>query len=131
MTSPLDEDSLSVAQAAARLKVHKSTIWRWIDSGRLHAYRIGERRVRLKKADIEDLITPARVIGWEGGDMANPRQASAIHRLTEEEQLKALAAVEQARTAQAALLERRGGKRFSPSWELLEEARSLRERQHA
>jgi excisionase family DNA binding protein len=89
MTSLLDEDSLSVAEAAARLKVHKSTIWRWIDSGRLHAYRIGERRVRLKKADIEGLITPARVIGREGGDMANHQQAPAVRRLTEEEQLGA------------------------------------------
>ncbi|MGH2344539.1 MAG: helix-turn-helix domain-containing protein [Chloroflexota bacterium] len=124
MASLLDEESLSVAEAAARLKVNKSTVWRWIDSGRLPAYRIGERRVRLKKADVEGLITPARVIDLEERD-------TAICRLTKEEQSEALAAVEQARTVQATLLARRGGERFSPSWELLEEIRSLRDRQQA
>jgi hypothetical protein len=85
---------------------------------------IGERPVRLKKIDVEALISPGRVTDREGEDIA-------IRRLTQDEQSQAPAAVEQARRLQAALLARRGGERFSPSWELLDEARTLRDRQQA
>jgi len=124
VSSLLDEESLSVAEAAARLKVNKSTVWRWIDSGRLPAYRIGERRVRLKKTDVEGLIMPARATDREGDTVRR--------RLTKDEQSQALAAVEQAMKLQADLLTRRGGEYFSPpSWELLAEARALRDQQRA
>jgi len=53
----------------------------------------------------------------------------AIKPLTAEQRAQALAAVEQARELQTSLLARWGGTLFSPSWELLEEARALRDRQ--
>jgi excisionase family DNA binding protein len=37
---PTDE-YLTVAEAASLLRVHKSTIWRWIENGSLPAYRVG------------------------------------------------------------------------------------------
>jgi excisionase family DNA binding protein len=46
ITEPIGE-YLTVAEAAELLKVHKSTIWRWIESGSLPAYRVGRRGVRL------------------------------------------------------------------------------------
>jgi excisionase family DNA binding protein len=49
---------LTVAETAALLNVHKSTIWRWIESGSLPAYRVERRGVRLKKEDLERSITP-------------------------------------------------------------------------
>jgi excisionase family DNA binding protein len=48
-------------QAAQRLKVSVSTIWRWIAARRLPAYRIGPRRIRIKPEDLEALIRPANV----------------------------------------------------------------------
>jgi len=60
MRSVLEEETLSVAEAAELLKVSKSTLWRWIDRGDLPAYRVGRRRIRLKRTDIENRLVAAR-----------------------------------------------------------------------
>src|SRR5260370_32579230 len=49
---------LSVRQAAKQLSVHPSTIRRWIDQGRLPAYRIGDRRVGVRPRDLARLVGP-------------------------------------------------------------------------
>ena len=69
MSMLLDEESLTVAEAARVLKVSPSTIWRWINQGQLPAHRIGQRRVRLKKAELARLITRAREKQEERGAM--------------------------------------------------------------
>lgn len=48
----VDEEYVTVAEAASFLKVSPSTIWRWIDQGVLPAYRIGQRRIRLRRVDL-------------------------------------------------------------------------------
>jgi excisionase family DNA binding protein len=53
-----DEELLTVAQIATRLKLNQQTIRNWIDQGRLPAVRIG-RRVRIKRTDFEQLLTTA------------------------------------------------------------------------
>lgn len=60
MGTALDEDYVGVREAAERLHVSTSTIWRWIDQGRLPAYRVGPRHVRLRAADVAACITLAR-----------------------------------------------------------------------
>jgi excisionase family DNA binding protein len=55
-----DERLLSVAEAAQRLGVSPSTIWRWIDAQRLPAVRIGIRKIRIRDTDVEAMIAPAR-----------------------------------------------------------------------
>ncbi len=60
MSLQFDEQLISVAEAAKLLQVSQSTLWRWIDSGKLPAYRIGLRRIRLKRADLQQLVSPAR-----------------------------------------------------------------------
>jgi excisionase family DNA binding protein len=46
-------------RAAAELcHVHPNTIRRWIAEGRLPAYRVGPRRLRVDLADVEALIVP-------------------------------------------------------------------------
>jgi excisionase family DNA binding protein len=125
----LDEDSmLSVAEAAAHLKVSKSTIRRWIASGDLPAYRVGRRRIALKRSDVATLIAPAREHLQRGGDMAKGEQ-EPVRRLNAQEQQQARAAVAQAKQLQAQLLARRGGQQFSPSWELLNDLRDERSQQ--
>jgi excisionase family DNA binding protein len=48
-----------VAQAASALGVSVSTIWRWIDAGRMPAFRLGPKAIRIKKEDAESALTPA------------------------------------------------------------------------
>ena len=55
----VDEEYLTVAEAATLLRVAPSTIRRWIREGDVPAYRIGRRRVALKRDDLSNLITPA------------------------------------------------------------------------
>jgi excisionase family DNA binding protein len=50
---------LSVSEAARTLGVSPSTIWRWIEAGKLPAYRIGPKKIRVRKEDLEQMVQPA------------------------------------------------------------------------
>src|SRR5581483_3158468 len=50
-----DEEYLTVAEAAQALRISTSTIWRWINAGDVHAYRVGHKRVRIKASDVRQL----------------------------------------------------------------------------
>jgi excisionase family DNA binding protein len=50
----------TVPQAALVLDVSPATIWRWIVAGKLPAFRVGPRRIRIRKEDVEQAIQPAR-----------------------------------------------------------------------
>ncbi len=50
----------TVPEAALVLDVSPTTIWRWIDAGKLPAFRVGPRRIRIRKEDVEQSIQPAR-----------------------------------------------------------------------
>jgi excisionase family DNA binding protein len=56
--SALEDDYLTVAEAATILRVAPSTIRRWIRSGEVPAQRLGPRRVALRRSDIDRLIVP-------------------------------------------------------------------------
>lgn len=51
----------TVSEAAELLDVSPVTVWRWIAAGKLTAYRVGPRNIRLRKEDLDTMITPARV----------------------------------------------------------------------
>jgi len=55
-----NNDYYTVPEAAMRLKVSPSTVWRWIEAEKLPAYRVGPRNIRIKKEDLEAIIRPAR-----------------------------------------------------------------------
>ena len=54
----VQDELLTVAEAAARLKVTRHTIYRWISEGRLPAIRYSERILRVR---LGDLSTPRAI----------------------------------------------------------------------
>jgi excisionase family DNA binding protein len=50
----------TIAEAARLLRVSQATIWRWIDAGKLPAYRIGPRRILIKTQDLEIMVQPVQ-----------------------------------------------------------------------
>lgn len=123
----VDEGYVVVAKAAELLRVSRSTLWRWIDQGELPAYRFGQRRVLIKQADLEKLITPAR--GEKGAGMSKQELERLSRPLTKQEQKKALGALEAAERFSATLRTRQGGQLFSDSAEIIREMREERTRE--
>src|SRR5688572_23938279 len=50
-------DWCSVAEAAKLLDVHRTTVWRWLRSGRLPGYHAGARTVRIRRTDLDRVLT--------------------------------------------------------------------------
>jgi excisionase family DNA binding protein len=119
-----NSELLTIAEAAALLKVDPSTIRRWIRSGRLHALRPGPRTVRVRRSELER--EPAPYINDIVGD--NSRDPIPVPPMTEEYRSRALEALEAARQLREEQV-RKYGVFTTPSWELLHEAREERDRQ--
>lgn len=54
------EEYYTVPEAATLLKVSPSTVWRWIEAGRLPAHRVGLRGIRISREALESVVTPSR-----------------------------------------------------------------------
>src|SRR3954453_22307361 len=124
----LDEDYVTVAEAATLLRVAPSTVRRWIRDGDVPAYRIGRRRVALKRDDLSNLITPAGSGERMSGNVVDDPKWEP-RRLTAKEQQQALEALDRARRHAAEIQARRGGNLFPPSWITINEQRDERTRQ--
>jgi excisionase family DNA binding protein len=124
----VNEEYLTVAEAATLLRVAPSTVRRWIREGDVPAHRIGRRRVALRRADLARLITPARPAAETKDDVA-VNEPVVGRRLTPEEVQQALDAMDRARRHAAEIQARRGGKLFPPSWITINEQRDERTRQ--
>ncbi len=66
-------DDYTITEAARLLNVSTATVWRWIDRKILPAYRIGPRKIRIKREELEIVIQPARPEGGRAG-AEKPRQ---------------------------------------------------------
>ncbi len=124
----LDEEYVTVTEAATLLRVAPSTVRRWIREGDVPAYRIGRRRVALKRDDLSNLITPAGPGMETRGEVVGDEKWEP-RRLTPEEQQQALEVMDRARRHAAETTARRGGKLFPPSWITINEQRDERTRQ--
>lgn len=58
MTVTRDKDFYTVAEAAELLSLSPSVIRSWIKSGKLRAVRVGPRNLRIRRADLEAMVTP-------------------------------------------------------------------------
>ncbi|MBI3973520.1 MAG: helix-turn-helix domain-containing protein [Chloroflexi bacterium] len=125
---------VTVAEAARLLQVSPSTIWRWIQADKLPAYRVGEKTIRVRKADLDAIIRPANVPAkgvttMKESKAATPSTtsiAAGIRPVTVAEVTRGLAALERARALATAMQARRGGKRLPDSVELIREERAER-----
>ncbi len=143
MATTLEPDLLTVAEAAALLKVSKVTISRWLKQGRLPAYRVGPRAVRIRRADVAGLIEPvsgpaestpneelsasasAPTWTWESIPIDHELIAS-LRPMTEERQRALREAIERADDLRQRMHERRGGRLFPDSAAEIRQAREER-----
>src|ERR687885_608706 len=63
-------DLLTMREVAGLLRVSEVTVARWVKQGRLPAYRVGPRAVRLRRSDVERVMEP----------VSSPSVATALHR---------------------------------------------------
>lgn len=56
---PAERVLLSVREAAQRVGVSEKTIRRYIDAGRLRAFRFGSKLIRVDIADLDAMLTAA------------------------------------------------------------------------
>jgi len=63
---------MTVAEVAGLLSLNQQTIRNYIDAGRLSAVRVGSRRVRIRREDLESFIA---------GQNSRPSGESRAHRM--------------------------------------------------
>jgi excisionase family DNA binding protein len=57
----LHNDFISVSQASREYPVSRRSWWTWIQQGRITAYRPFQRKVLLRRSEIEKFLTAKRV----------------------------------------------------------------------
>jgi excisionase family DNA binding protein len=123
----LNEEYLTVAEAANLVRVSPSTIRRWIREGNVPAYRLGPRRVGLKRDDLSAVIAP---IGKypESIQVETDLERLKRRKLTPEEVQRGLLAMDRLQKTVEEISARRGGP-FPSSLAIIEEMREERDRQ--
>lgn len=123
-------DLLTVAEAAKMLKVSAVTLRRWIKQGRLPAYQVGPRKVRILREDLAKALTPTYLAEVSAMQERTPVSTTlTVRPLTEDEVAQGLAAMQEADKAIEAMRECRQGKPLSSSAPLIRRARAERSRQ--
>jgi len=89
-----DDDFLTVAEVATRLKVNPQTIRNWITRGEIRAVRVGARRVRILRADLDSFLAATGATA--------PRDPSESEPAGRQETEQLAAALKTARAALAA-----------------------------
>ena len=118
------EGLIPVRQAAEALGISESTAWRWINKRLLPAYRVGQKRVYVKRSDLAPLLRPART-KEEPKSTPKPRE----DRLSEADRKRWIKALADSKRMRDEMLAERGGRPWIPSEVLLNEARDERSEQ--
>jgi len=120
---PTDLDLLTLAEAAQMLKVSTVTLRRWIKQGRLPAYHVGPRKVRIHRSDLTKAFAPTY---QQDGVRAVQEMVSP---LTDEQITQGIQALKEADTVIEAIRSRRKGKPLSSSVPIIRHAREERSKQ--
>ena len=115
------EDLISVRDAAALLQVSPSTLWRWIDQGIVSAYRLGRKRVCLRRGELKTLVKPANLAGQQIA-----AKAAGLRLVPMSPHSLGLGALGPARELRAEMLARRGGRPLPDSTDDINAAREER-----
>jgi excisionase family DNA binding protein len=119
-------DLVTVQEGAALLRISRSTVFRWLKAGLLRGYRLGGRRVWLRRSELAAMVVPRDGSGGSFGREAGSARQPPERPLSENERNQGLAAIEAAKALQERLLRERGGCVFGPAWQDIAEARRLR-----
>lgn len=116
---------ITLKEAARLLRVSEATVRRWLKQGRLPAYHVGPRAVRIRRADVDAVISPLNNAGQpsngvdigslQGRDRIGPPRSEAL-----EQTLQALATT---RVLGEEIRQRLAGAPFAESWPIIREAR--------
>lgn len=119
---------LSIAEAAAVWRVSRITVHRWIKQGRVQAYHVGPRKVRLRAADVDGLPSP--IHKEEGGMLIDSTDALVITGLSiprmTDEQAEELRDIYRSIDENAARIRARSGV-HGPSAEIIHRMREERD----
>ena len=116
-----DLDLLTLTEAAELLKVSVVTLRRWIKQGRLPAYHVGPRKVRIKRSDLTRAFTPT-----DHEEVSAMVERIPIRPLTDVEVREGLEALKESEALIARLRERRKGQPLAPSWPVIRQEREAR-----
>ena len=124
-----DNELLTIAEAAKTLKVSTVTIHRWLKQGRLTAYRVGPRAIRIDRAELSRLLTPRneKEVSPRHEALRAPTDLT-ITQPTPEQIERRRTAIREAQALRQEMLARRGGTPLPPSWQLIRQARDERDK---
>lgn len=131
MTDTAHDDFLTVPETAELLKVSSVTVSRWLKQGRLPAYRVGPRAVRIRRIDVQELLTPAaansdeetRAVSSRGRPTSSDSTAAMSPVSTLDEQL---AVLEELAALRDRILARRKGRTFASASDEVTKTRQKR-----
>jgi excisionase family DNA binding protein len=115
------DDLVSVREAAELLRVSESTVWRWIHDGDVPSYRVGRKRVYVKRADLAPR-RQSRGHGHVRQETSNATEASATL-------ARAAELLQRVRAMHEQYLEEHGGQFMPDSSEEINAAREERSRE--
>lgn len=122
MVARIKDEYVTIAEAADIVGVARSTIRRWIREERIPAYRLGDRRITLKRDDLRRLYSPLHPT-----DQLDDLQD--IPPMSDEERRHALQVLRTVEAFREELIRKRGGKPFRPAAEVIREMRDERTRE--
>ncbi|GFP32248.1 hypothetical protein HKBW3S42_00554 [Candidatus Hakubella thermalkaliphila] len=127
MTTTFESDFYTVEEAAKILHVSVSTIWRWIEAERLRAYRVGPRRIRIKKEDLSSVIQPAKIRKEEMAMWDMKGKGGSVRPMSANQAPDQATAIRKVLALREKILARRGGRLLpGSSADLIKEAREER-----
>jgi excisionase family DNA binding protein len=125
-----DLDLITVAEAALLLRVSQVTIHRWLKQGRLRAYHVGPRAVRLRQADLDSALRPVEPAPMPVSSQSHGAIAVIEPRpLTDEERRQAREVLQAMRALIEDQREMRKNVPIDESWPLINASRDERSKQ--